>query len=124
MGYTTRNGRFANTLACAILAAAAPDAANTHTASFDSAALELGDRGTVRLTLAVKAASGTLPTLDVALQTSPDGTTWSTVASFTQATGVTSQYQVVGGIDRFVRAHCTIGGTNPSFTFSLDGEAV
>lgn len=124
MGYQMQNGRYANTLPCPVIPAAAGADTRTKTATFNGPALELGDRGTVRVTLDVTAASGTLPTLDVALQTSADGVAWFTVANFDRATGVTSEYQVVGGIDRFVRAACTIGGTTPSFTFSLDGEAV
>ncbi len=50
---------------------------------------------------------------------------WRSLGSaYTQATGVTSQRIVVGGTDRWVRASYTIGGTTPSFTWSLVGEAV
>lgn len=112
-GYQMANGRFANTLACGLV----PPAAQA--ATFTSAVIELGDRGTARLTLNVTAGTGTL---DVAIQTSADGTTWRAVAAFTQATGVTSERKSFTGIDRFIKAVCTIG-TGP-FTFSVDGEAV
>lgn len=80
-------------------------------------------RAGLALTLAVTAASGTNPTLDVALQTSHDGATWTTVASFARATGATSERKRFAGLDRYVRVVSTLGGTAPSFTFSVTGEA-
>jgi hypothetical protein len=112
-GYSMANGRWANTLACGLAASA------SHAATFTTDAIELGDRGTARLTLDVTVGTGTL---DVAIQTSADGSTWRAVASFTQATGVTTERKSFTGIDRFIKAVCTIG-TGP-FTFSIDGEAV
>ena len=41
--------------------------------------------------LNVTAASGTSPTLDVVVQDTVDGTNWNTIATFTQATGVTRE---------------------------------
>lgn len=74
--------------------------------------------------LDVTAASGTSPTLNAKVQAlAADGTTWVDVATFTQATGVTSQYLAVPITGRQVRATWTIGGTTPSFTFSLTVEA-
>jgi len=80
-------------------------------------------RAGLALTLDVTAASGTTPTLDVAVQTSHDGATWTTVASFARATGVGSERKRFSGLDRYVRAVATLGGTTPSFTFSVTGEA-
>lgn len=81
------------------------------------------DDDTARLTLDVTASGGTTPTLDVDIETSPEGTSWSTVDSFTQATGTNSQRLVVSNLDRFVRVAWTIGGTaGPTFTFSVAGE--
>lgn len=117
MGYKTTSGRWADTEAVTLLASAAKDA------TFNTDAIELGDRGSARLDLAVTAASGTNPTLDVEIQTSPDGSTWTAVASFTQKTTTGSQHKLFAPLDRYVRAACTIGGTLPSFTFSLSGEA-
>lgn len=85
---------------------------------------ELGDRGTARLDLVTTAVSGTSPTLDVAISTSPDGVTYTAVASFAQVTAAGSLHKVFSGLDRFVRAVCTLGGSaGPSVTFGLDGEA-
>lgn len=98
-------------------------AARTATGTGDTA--EMGEMSTMRLKLDVTAASGTAPTLDVIVETSPDGAAnWQTVATFAQKTAVSSELNVFPGCDRFVRAKWTIAGTTPSFTFSLLGEAV
>lgn len=94
-------------------------------ATATSASMDLASYGTVRLDLHVSVATGTLPTLDVTVQTSPDGTNWSTLGTaFTQATAATDQHKVFAGADRYLRAVSTIGGTTPSFTYSLSGSAV
>lgn len=102
-----------------VLAAAAARTANGSGASFF-----MGGRDTLRLDLSITAAGGTTPTLNVKVQHSADGNTWTDLASFTQATGASSQRKVLSGCDRYVKATWTIGGTTPSFTFGLDGEAV
>jgi len=100
-------------------------ASGAETATGSSAGVELGDKSTVRLDLAVTAASGTSPTLDITIEASPDNSTWTSVGTFTQATGVTTQHKVFTGLDRYVRSRRTIGGTgSPSFTYSITGEAV
>lgn len=90
--------------------------------------LELGDRATVRLALTVTAKAGTSPTLDVTIETSHDGANWYEAGAFAQLSDpdLTSGPLVVRkivAIDRFVRAKWEVGGTDPSLTFSLDGEA-
>lgn len=117
MGYNTANGRYANTLAVSFGAA-------TLTATAASNVIELGDRNSMRLDLVVSAASGTSPTLDIAVQTSPDGTTWTTVASFAQQTAAATVHKLFAPLDRFVRCNNVVGGTSPSFTFQITGEAV
>lgn len=94
----------------------------TLTATREGETVDLARAG-LALTLAVTAASGTNPTLDVAVQTSHDGAAWTTVASFTRATAATSERKRVAGLDRYVRVVSTLGGTTPSFTFSVTGEA-
>lgn len=114
-----QDGRTANGLDLPLV----PSAALTATGTGDTA--EMGETSTMRLKLDVTAASGTLPTLDVIVETSPDGAAnWQTVATFAQKTAVSSELNVFPGCDRFVRAKWTIGGTGPSFTFSVVGEAV
>ena len=99
-----------------------PSAARTATGVSDT--IELGDLGTLRLTLAVTAVSGTNPTLDAIVQTSPDGATgWRSVFLYGQKTTTGSDPQSFSNLDRFVRCSFTIGGTLPSLTFSLLGEA-
>ena len=78
---------------------------------------------TVYAALHVIAASGTSPTLDVILQSDDNGSFTSAAnrITFTQATGLTSEWKSVAGAitDDFWRANFTIGGTSPSFTFIL-----
>lgn len=102
-----------------------PSAAETATGN--DTAVELGDCATVRLTLAVTAASGTTPTLDVTVETSADnGVTdaWRTLGTFAQKTVVASERKSFGGCDRWVRTRRVIAGTTPSFTYSIIGEAI
>ena len=66
--------------------------------------------------------SGTSPTLDVVVQHSADDTTYSTLLTYTQATGTTSQRLAVASgdtINRYLRVSATIGGTTPSFKFAV-----
>jgi hypothetical protein len=95
--------------------------------------------------LNVTAASGTTPTLDVYIQKLlPDQTTWDDLVHFTQKTAAGAQVAEVVGAGSGVhtqavrtlaagtiqtamlgsqhRCDVVIGGTNPSFTFTLDGE--
>jgi hypothetical protein len=95
--------------------------------------------------LKVSAASGTSPTLDVAIQFSPDsGTNYYDFFRFTRCTAAVEHHMVVsfrrlaeagaiaavttGGngavnVNKPITEHCrivsTIGGTNPSFSFVL-----
>lgn len=90
--------------------------------------VELGDRAVVRLALTVTAKTGTTPTLDVTIETSHDGATWYEAGTFEQIEdpNLTSGPLVARGVfpvDRFVRAKWEVGGSDPSFTFSLAGEA-
>lgn len=82
-----------------------------------------GGRAIARLNCA--AGSGTSPTLDVTLQDSDDDVTYAAIsgAAFTQVVGVASRQSINVDLDNagpYVRAVATIGGTNPSFTFSVD----
>lgn len=102
----------------------------TATATANGDAIAVGDRFGARLTLDVTAASGTSPTLDVKIQTRKDADdTWRDLAgtgipAFTQATAAGSQRKCFSGFDREIRYVATLGGTTPSFTFSLSGELV
>lgn len=81
--------------------------------------------GCLALTLDVTAASGTTPTLDVAIQTRKDSSdSWRAIASFTQKTTTGSERKCFAGCDRQVRAVLTVGGTTPSFTCSVVGDSL
>ncbi len=95
-----------------------------HTADGNGPAVPTDGAHTLRLTLDITAATaGTgSPTLTVNVQTSADGTTWSTHTSFAAATAVGTQRKALSGLDRFVRCSWTLAGTTPSATFSVAGE--
>lgn len=112
-------GRYIDERAVTLSASAA------HTATFQSTGVRLGDRGVVRLTLATTAKAGTLPTLDVAVETSADNATWRSLGSFAQQTDVASERKSFAGCDEYVRINATIGGSaGQSLTFSVAGTAV
>ncbi|XXX79163.1 hypothetical protein WMF30_10355 [Sorangium sp. So ce134] len=117
-GYFDSNNRFVS-VGNVVLAGAV-----TRTADGNGATVEIGDQGTLRLRLNVTAASGTSPTLDITLQTSKDGGSWRTLGTFAQATAVGSESKSFSGADRYVRANADLGGTTPSFTYTIDGETV
>lgn len=93
-------------------------------ASGQSNALEVADRGTPRLTLEVTAKGGTKPSLLVLIETSNDKTTWRQLGSFTALNDATgTQRRSFPGADRYVRARWIVSGTDPTFTFSVSGDA-
>lgn len=100
-------------------------ASAARTATGTSDVYEVGDKGTLRLDLAVTARSGTNPTLHAQIETreSYSAGTWRVLDAF-EASAVGSERRTIAGADRFVRVAYTIGGTNPSFTFSVGGTAV
>ena len=101
-------------------------ASASRTSSATSDVYEVGDKGTLRLSLAITAASGTAPTLHVQIETREayGSGTWRVVDAFPVQSSTGTVRRSMSGLDRFVRAVCTIGGSSPSFTFSLSGEAV
>lgn len=66
------------------------------------------------------AASGTSPTLTIKIQDSLDRQTWYDVATLTTVTAAGQLRQTVNNVGNYIRASYTIGGTTPSFTFSVD----
>lgn len=97
-------------------------ASGARTTSANSGALPgFGDWSKFRAQLAVTAASGTTPTLDVVIEDSFDGgTTWNTVGTFTQKTAAGTQaVDITGLFSDQLRVRWTVGGTTPSFTFSV-----
>lgn len=71
------------------------------------------------MTVTCTARSGTNPTLDVTVETTTDGTNYHTVATFTQMTATGAEARTVGPLGSSTRIRWAIGGTTPSFTFSV-----
>jgi hypothetical protein len=72
------------------------------------------------LQLEVTAASGTLPTLDVIVEDTVDGTNYNTIATFEQKTAAAREViRLTSAFTNTLRVSYTIGGTTPSFTFNV-----
>lgn len=98
---------------------ALPSAART--ASTTSGPVAAAGQATVAvLSVHCTAASGTTPTLDVSLEESADGSSWSAItgSGITQLTAAGNRLATALVTKNFVRTAVTIGGTTPSFTFS------
>lgn len=118
MSYQMSNGQASGTDDKTLFASA------TITATTNGDAVDVR-HGVLALTLDVSAASGTTPTLDVAIQTRKDSSdSWRAVAAFAQATAVVAERKCFSGLDRQVRAVATVAGTTPSFTFSVSGDSL
>lgn len=98
-----------------------PVASAARTTSADSGALaDYGAARGMRAQLAVTAASGTTPTLNVVIEDSIDGVNWATVGTFAQKTAAgVEAITLAGRFARRLRVRWTVGGTTPSFTFSV-----
>ena len=125
-----------------VVVASAARTATGNSGTLDARWTQLDD---IRLILNCTAASGTSPTLDVALQITPDdGTTWFSIQRFAQVTGVAARQlefstrrhagqaaseaavastggalAVNGVLSKKVRLIWTIAATTPSFTFAI-----
>lgn len=99
-----------------ILAASA-----ARTASGDTGVLsDYGRANTLRVQLDVSAVAGTTPTLNVLLEDTLDGTTWNTIGTFAQKTAAGREViNVTSPFAKRIRVSWTVGGTTPSFTFSV-----
>ena len=104
-------------------------AAVTSTAT--SAAIDLKEYdGDVSLILTSAAGTGSSPTLDVKVQDSDtDGGTYGDLsgAAFTQVTDSASMQVITFSKDeakRYIKIVQTVGGSTPSFTFSINGLAL
>lgn len=86
--------------------------------------------GDIFLILDSAAGTGTTPTLDIKVQSSDtSGGTFTDItgAVFTQVTGTAAQQAITISKDearRWIRIVYTVGGSNPSFTFSVNGVGV
>ena len=59
-------------------------------------------------------------TLDVTIQTSPDGTTWFTHTSFDQITATGQSVKRISIIGHYLRVKYVVAGEGADFTFSSD----
>lgn len=101
----------------AVPALSVASSAITTTASIDAQA---PGTGVLLVEYIVTAASGTGPTLNVAIEASADdGATWYESRSLTQMTGASTQRVMVPCAGDRVRIRQTVGGTTPSFTRSV-----
>lgn len=100
-------------------------ASGPETASITGSDVNVEQLTTANFYLDVTAASGTTPTLDVKIQEKdPVSGKYFDLVSFTQATAITSERKNYGSgvgelLGKVIRFVATIGGTTPSFTFSL-----
>lgn len=97
-----------------------PSGAETATGNSDK--VDVGRFLEALVFLNVTAASGTTPTLDIKIQTSDDGSDWydfNPASAFTQKTATAKDSLKLTNVGKYIRAVWTIGGTTPSFTFSL-----
>ena len=95
------------------------------TTSGTSSSFGTGNMGIVGLFVNITAASGTLPTLIVNIQHSPDNSTWYDVPGLTTTSlGVVTTVSILPSVmlplADYVRCKWTIGGVGPSFTFTAD----
>lgn len=96
-----------------------PSAARTATGQGNGFAVT---RRTLTLAVDITAASGTSPTLQVGVDWSADGTTWIAADPADQFTSRSSAFLSLKEFPRkaaYARVKWTIGGTTPSFTFSV-----
>ena len=108
------------------LIAGPPTATRTATGQTSGIDLRAYD-GDVLFLLDSAAGGGSSPTLDVTIEESADNSSFAAVASgavaFTQVTGTASAQKVALNKDdakRYVRIKYTIGGSSPTFTFSVN----
>lgn len=112
-------------LAGALLTLLAKTVSNV-TASAQSGIIFVGSFKELSVFLDAANVSGTTPTLDVKIETSPDGTNWYQVAAFTQVTTVASKQVITlgagfttQGFGNQIRANMTTGGTTPNYTVGI-----
>lgn len=107
------------------------------TASTTGAAVEIGDKAQAFIAVDVDVVSGTTPTLLVTIEGSHDNVTWFTLGRIgtngydvgASAVAAPSNITATGTFRgsfpamRYMRSRSTIGGTTPSFDYSVGGNA-
>ncbi len=98
-----------------VILASAARVASGETSGFGCRAAQ-----SLRIYADVTAVSGTSPTLNVTIQSSPDNSQWYTAASFSEIDATGNHTQVATFPGRYFRCAYVIGGTDtPTITFSL-----
>lgn len=98
----------------------------TVTASGNTADIDVSTISAIELELKVTAASGTSPTLDVYIEGKFEVTgDYKPLASQTGITGTGTWFFTIDPLRfRYVRVRWVVGGTSPSFTFTVAGQAM
>ncbi len=97
-----------------------PSAARTTSGNTGVLGGHYGEYTQIRAQLEVTAASGTDPTLDVVIEDTLDGTNFNTIGTFSQKTAPGREViNITAPFGDRLRVSWTIGGTDPSFTFSV-----
>lgn len=97
------------------------DASGTKTVSGNSGTLDSAGFTCLTFELRITAASGTSPILQVALESSDDGTNWSEFTNTTQfSTTGSFRHQRLALGAKYYRYTWTISGASPSFTFTIN----
>jgi hypothetical protein len=87
--------------------------------------VDLGGPRLIEGALVVSALTGTLPELDVVIETSPNGSTgWVAAKAYTQATGATSETPLPFPVHQWIRIERTYGGTVTASSASWVGKFV
>jgi hypothetical protein len=101
--------------------------AGTFTTSGSSADISVDNFSSARFWIKVTAVSGTTPTLDVYIEGKYEQT--GDYEPLVSKTGITAVGAfLIGQVDnlvfRFIRVRWVVGGTTPSFTFTVTGQAL
>lgn len=128
--YSPGLGRYLNRTSVSLLGRATETADTTHTPQ------ELGDLATLYLAVVVYTTpTGTTPTLKVIIEGSDDSITFFelgrigangfAVANGTQPSDINAigTFRGIFPIPRYVRSRSDLGGTTPSFDYSIGGSA-
>lgn len=116
MGFVRENGQWADVEDISL-----PPIEGTLTIDGLSRVVELGDRATLNLVLAVSAVSAS-DTLDVTIEGSADKTNWYALGTFTQVSAPGTERKAFPA-DRYVRANFNVTGSGVSIACTLTGKA-
>ncbi|MBI4227714.1 MAG: hypothetical protein HY600_05550 [Candidatus Omnitrophica bacterium] len=96
-----------------------PVASAARTANGQSDPSDVSEHLEAQILLDITAVAGTSPTLDAVIETSADKAIWFTHTAFAQKTAAGKDALKLTNLGKFLRVRWTLGGTSPSFTFSV-----